>query len=45
MFGPDRVPDTASVSAYDGMQLIYQAVGKLGPKFNPDEADEGHERA
>jgi branched-chain amino acid transport system substrate-binding protein len=38
MFGPDRVPDTASVSAYDGMHLIYAVVGKLGPKFNPDEA-------
>ena len=44
MFGNDRIPDTATVSAYDGMHLIYQVVAKLGPKFNPDDADEGHER-
>ena len=38
MFGNDRIPDTATVSAYDGMHMIYQVVAKLGPKFNPDDA-------
>ena len=38
MFGNDRIPDTATVSAYDGMHLIYQVIAKLGPKFNPDDA-------
>jgi len=38
MFGRDTVPDTASVSAYDGMHMIYQVVEKLGPRPNPDEA-------
>lgn len=38
MFGKDRIPDTATVSAYDGMHMIYQVVAKLGPKFNPDDA-------
>jgi branched-chain amino acid transport system substrate-binding protein len=37
MFGADRVPDTATVSAYDGMHLIYMTVAKLGPRPNPDE--------
>jgi branched-chain amino acid transport system substrate-binding protein len=31
-FGPNAVPDTASVSAYDGMDLIYRAVEKLGTR-------------
>ena len=35
MFGPDRVPDTASVSAYDGMHLIYQVVGGSDPSSIP----------
>jgi branched-chain amino acid transport system substrate-binding protein len=38
MFGKDTIPDTASVSAYDGMHMIYQVVEKLGPRPNPDEA-------
>jgi branched-chain amino acid transport system substrate-binding protein len=38
MFGNDRIPDTATVSAYDGMHMIYQAVAKLGPRPNPEEA-------
>lgn len=38
MFGKDRVPDTATVSAYDGIHMIYQAVAKLGPRPNPEEA-------
>jgi branched-chain amino acid transport system substrate-binding protein len=37
MFGADRVPDTASVSTYDGMHLIYMTVAKLGPRPNPDD--------
>jgi branched-chain amino acid transport system substrate-binding protein len=37
MFGKDRIPDTATVSAYDGMHMIYQAVAKLGPRPNPEE--------
>jgi len=37
MFGPDRVPDTATVSAYDGMHLIYMTVAKLGPRPNADD--------
>ena len=32
MFGNDRIPDTATVSAYDGMHLIYQVVAKLGAR-------------
>jgi len=31
MFGKDTVPDIASVAAWDGMRLIYDAVAKLGP--------------
>lgn len=38
MFGKDRVPDTATVSAYDGIHMIYQVVAKLGPRPNPEEA-------
>lgn len=38
MFGKDRIPDTATVSAYDGMHMIYQTIAKLGPRPNPDEA-------
>jgi branched-chain amino acid transport system substrate-binding protein len=37
MFGADRIPDTASVSTYDGLQLIYMTVAKLGPRPNPDD--------
>lgn len=36
MFGKDRIPDTATVSAYDGMHMIYQAVAKLGPRPDAD---------
>ena len=38
MFGKDRIPDTATVSAYDGIHMIYQVVAKLGPRPNPEEA-------
>ena len=38
MFGKDRIPDTATVSAYDGIHMIYQTVAKLGPRPNPEEA-------
>lgn len=38
MFGKDRVPDTATVSAYDGMHMIYQVVSQLGPRPKPEEA-------
>lgn len=38
MFGPNTVPDLASVQAYDGMELIYRAVAKFGPKVTADEA-------
>lgn len=31
--GPDAVPDLATVGAWDGMDLIYQAIEELGPKF------------
>lgn len=31
------IPDTATVSAYDGMHMIYQVVEKLGPRPNADE--------
>ncbi|NQV54613.1 MAG: ABC transporter substrate-binding protein [Rhodospirillales bacterium] len=31
--GKDYIPDIASVGAWDGMRLIYDAVGKLGPDF------------
>lgn len=32
LFGPNAVPDTATVSAYDGMKLIYMVIDKLGPR-------------
>ena len=38
MFGPDTVPDLASVAAYDGMELIYRAVEKFGAKVTADQA-------
>ncbi len=38
MFGPDTVPDLATVGAYDGMELIYRAVAKFGPKVTADQA-------
>jgi branched-chain amino acid transport system substrate-binding protein len=31
MFGADAIPDIASVAAWDGMRLIYDAVAELGP--------------
>jgi branched-chain amino acid transport system substrate-binding protein len=31
MFGDKAVPDIASVAAWDGTKLIYQAVKELGP--------------
>lgn len=31
MFGPNSIPDIASVAAWDGMRLIYDAVEALGP--------------
>jgi branched-chain amino acid transport system substrate-binding protein len=31
MFGPNSLPDIASVAAWDGMQLIYDAIAALGP--------------
>ena len=37
MFGPDQVPDVATVGTYDGLQLIYMTVAKLGPRPNPDD--------
>jgi len=38
MFGKDTIPDTATVSAYDGMRLIYMAVEKFGPRVTGDQA-------
>jgi branched-chain amino acid transport system substrate-binding protein len=38
MFGKDTVPDLASVGAYDGMRLIYEAVRKHGSKVTGDQA-------
>jgi branched-chain amino acid transport system substrate-binding protein len=32
------IPDTATVSAYDGMHMIYQVVSQLGPRPNPEAA-------
>ncbi|MEZ5668732.1 MAG: ABC transporter substrate-binding protein [Alphaproteobacteria bacterium] len=31
LYGPDYLPDIASVGAWDGMRLIYDAVAELGP--------------
>ena len=36
--GKDAVPDIASVAAWDGMNLIYQTVKELGPKFTGEQA-------
>ncbi len=38
MFGPDTVPDLATVGAYDGMELIYRAVAKFGAGVTADQA-------
>jgi branched-chain amino acid transport system substrate-binding protein len=38
MFGPKTVPDLASVQAYDGMELVYRAVAKFGPKVTAEQA-------
>jgi branched-chain amino acid transport system substrate-binding protein len=38
MFGKDTIPDTATVSTYDGLHVIYQTIAKLGPRPNPEEA-------
>ena len=38
MFGPKTVPETGSVSAYDGMHLIYMALEKFGPDVTGDQA-------
>lgn len=38
MFGKDAVPDTATVSAYDGMRLVYMAVERFGPRVTGDQA-------
>jgi branched-chain amino acid transport system substrate-binding protein len=38
MFGPAAIPDIATVATYDGMHVIYEIVGKLGPRFNADDA-------
>jgi branched-chain amino acid transport system substrate-binding protein len=38
MFGKDRIPDTATVSAYDGMHMIYQVVSQLGPRPKAEDA-------
>ena len=37
MFGKDAIPDIGSVAAWDGMDLIYAAVKKLGPKFTAEQ--------
>ena len=37
MFGKDAVPDIASAAAWDGMDLIYGAIKKLGPKFTAEQ--------
>jgi branched-chain amino acid transport system substrate-binding protein len=36
LFGPKAIPDIATVATYDGMQLIYRAVEKLGARPKPD---------
>ena len=38
MFGKNTVPDLSSVAAYDGMELIYRAVEKFGPRPTGDQA-------
>ncbi|MGE3645879.1 MAG: ABC transporter substrate-binding protein, partial [Beijerinckiaceae bacterium] len=39
LYGADKgIPDIASVAAWDGMKLIYEAVAKFGPKVTGDQA-------
>ncbi len=37
MFGPNTIPDSASVAAWDGMRLMYDAIAELGPKITGDQ--------
>lgn len=37
MFGPSAVPDMGAIGAWDGMNLIYEAVKALGPRFTGDQ--------
>ncbi|MGE3246879.1 MAG: ABC transporter substrate-binding protein [Beijerinckiaceae bacterium] len=37
MFGKDAIPDIGSVAAWDGMDLIYGAIKKLGPNFKAEQ--------
>ncbi len=37
MFGKDAIPDIGSTAAWDGMDLIYGAIKKLGPKFTAEQ--------
>ena len=37
MFGPNTIPDSASVAAWDGMRLMYDAITELGPKITGDQ--------
>lgn len=37
-FGAAAIPNFASVTAYDGMHLIYEVVRRLGPKFTGEQA-------
>lgn len=37
LFGANTVPDIASVGAWDGMQLIYDAIKALGPNFTGEQ--------
>lgn len=38
LHGDKAIPDIASVGAWDGMQLIYEAVRKFGPSVTGDQA-------
>lgn len=38
LHGPKAIPDIASVGAWDGMKLIYEAIAKFGPNVNGDQA-------
>ncbi len=38
LHGDKAIPDIASVGAWDGMKLIYEAVAKFGPKVTGDQA-------
>lgn len=38
LHGPKAIPDIASVGAWDGMKLIYDAIAKFGPNVNGDQA-------